>query len=42
MPEFSLQTHQLKQWLVRMQQGDSAALDELLRHACGRLEQLAR
>lgn len=42
MPEFSLQSHELKQWLVRMQQGDSAALDELLRHSCSRLEQLAR
>jgi RNA polymerase sigma-70 factor (ECF subfamily) len=42
MPEFSLQSHELKQWLVRMQQGDRTALDELLRHACGRLEQLAR
>src|SRR5438105_14659239 len=37
----SWQTQELQQWLVRMQAGDRAALDELLRHACGRLERLA-
>ncbi len=42
MPDFSLQSHELQQCLTRMQHGDPAALDELLRHVCGRLEKLAR
>lgn len=41
MPE-SLDTVQLQAWLDRMRQGDVAALDELLRHVCDRLERLAR
>src|SRR5947207_12760187 len=42
MPDSSLDTLQLRQWLDRMEQGDASALDELLRHVCGRLERLAR
>src|SRR5947207_7059370 len=42
MPDSSLDTLQLRQWLDRMQQGDASALDELLRHVCARLELLAR
>ncbi len=42
MPDSSLQSQELQQWLIRMRQGDRAALDELLRQVCGRLERLAR
>lgn len=38
----SWQTQELQQWLQRMQDGDRGGLDELLRHACDRLERLAR
>ena len=38
----SWKTHELQQWLQRMQAGDRTALDELLRHACDRLRRLTR
>src|SRR5262245_47048098 len=37
-----LQTVQMKQLLLRFQNGDAAALDELLRRAARRMEHLAR
>src|SRR5437588_716682 len=42
MTDGSLQSCELQHWLERMRGGDRAALDELLRQACGRLERLAR
>jgi RNA polymerase sigma-70 factor (ECF subfamily) len=35
-------TVQLRGWLERLQAGDRAASDELVRHVCGRLERLTR
>jgi RNA polymerase sigma factor (sigma-70 family) len=42
MAESSWKTHELQGWLQRMQAGDRGGLDELLRHACDRLQRLAR
>lgn len=42
MPDESLQTLQLQDWFRRMQAGDAAASEELLRAAGDRLERLAR
>jgi RNA polymerase sigma factor (sigma-70 family) len=42
MPDASLQTVHLQDWLRRMQAGDPAAAEELLRAAGDRLERLAR
>ena len=42
MPDASLQTLQLRDWFRRMQIGDAAATEELLRAAGDRLERLAR
>ena len=42
MSEASLNTVQLKGWVDKIQQGDRAAQEELLRAAAGRLERLAR
>jgi RNA polymerase sigma factor (sigma-70 family) len=33
---------QLQAWLERMRSGDPSALDELIRHVCGRLQRLTR
>src|SRR5262245_39233249 len=38
----SFQTAQLHHWVERLQAGDLAARDELLRSVCGRMEFLAR
>src|SRR5437764_1481393 len=35
-------SQELCNWVARLQGGERAALDELLRHAAGRLERLAR
>ncbi len=40
-PDSTFHTAQLHGWLDRIQAGDSAAPDELLRAVCGRLERLA-
>jgi RNA polymerase sigma factor (sigma-70 family) len=42
MSDSSLQTAQLHGWLARIQAGDLAARDELLRQTCARMERLAR
>jgi RNA polymerase sigma-70 factor (ECF subfamily) len=42
MPEPSADTPQMQRWLQRLQAGDPAARDELLRATCTRLERLAR
>jgi RNA polymerase sigma-70 factor (ECF subfamily) len=42
MPDPSLHTAQLRDWLDRIRDGDSAAPEEVLRAACDRLERLAR
>lgn len=42
MSDPSVHTIQLHNWLERMQAGDLAARDELVRRLCGRLERLAR
>jgi RNA polymerase sigma-70 factor (ECF subfamily) len=42
MPDPSLHTTQLRDFLDRIQAGDASAREELLRRACGRLERLAR
>jgi RNA polymerase sigma-70 factor (ECF subfamily) len=38
----SWNTHELQQWVQRIQAGDRSGLDELLRHSCAQLERLAR
>lgn len=42
MAEASPGTVQLRAWMERLRAGDRTALDELLRHVCGRLERLTR
>jgi RNA polymerase sigma-70 factor (ECF subfamily) len=42
MPGEAPQTTQLLRWLDRMQAGDDAARNDILRHVSGRLERLAR
>ena len=42
MSEPSVTTVQLQNWVARIQAGDPAARDELLRAVCDRLERLAR
>jgi RNA polymerase sigma factor (sigma-70 family) len=42
MPDPSLDTTQMRNWLDRMRGGDAAARDDLLRAVCNRLERLAR
>lgn len=40
MVDASPENAQLQGWLERMRSGDQAALDELIRHVCGRLQKL--
>jgi RNA polymerase sigma-70 factor (ECF subfamily) len=42
MPDQSINTQQLHVWIDRIQAGDQAARDDLIRGVLGRLEQLAR
>jgi RNA polymerase sigma factor (sigma-70 family) len=42
MADASPESVQLQGWLERLQSGDPAALDGLMRHVCGRLERLTR
>jgi RNA polymerase sigma-70 factor (ECF subfamily) len=42
MPDPPPDTVQLRGWLERLQAGDRAASDELIRHVCDRLERMAR
>lgn len=42
MAETSPATEQLQSWLIRLQGGDPSAREELIRHSCDRLQQLAR
>src|SRR5437868_10813669 len=42
MTPFSMDAQAFAECMARIEAGDAAALDQLLRHACARLERLAR